>query len=529
MKAIRFNGTAWIISWLFIIGLATAIRFYRLSDPSVWADEAFSVLLSRHSPAFIWVHTAFDVHPPFYYELLHYWMMLWGDSPFAVRSMSAVMGVVGVALGIWLTELAANRKAAVWAGVMLAILPITVRYSQEARMYALMASLMFASTIALFCWVRQPSKYRFLVVYVLLMSAGFYTHYFSAICVVAHWCYMGLLGARGIYTPVLIRRLAWWLANVAIIVAYSPWLYTLWDRLSARDVVNQTGSMGWIAGVTLGTLPSAHWRTLMAANGKALFESLYLGVPAVMFILAIGLVLKDRSRYQFPSALIIYTYVPLVLVFLLSLVKPMFMERYLFFSLMALPIVIVLLLESVPYKALKWGALLLFIALECVGLRTVYIQREDLDGNRNRQALPFDEMATYVAQSSMPGDRMVVEDGLWYFSVLYYNELPSLPQLHRGIDSGLGSSTILMPSAAQVYLSDMAFIPEGNCRVWWLGRRGGSTVFPDSWQQLSERPMGTMDLRLFQTAPDPKGAVCPPPEASNDLALQNRVKKIMSD
>ncbi|MCK3843573.1 glycosyltransferase family 39 protein [Pseudomonas sp. W15Feb34] len=525
MNTSRVYGAVCITIWLLIIGLATVIRFYRLGDPFMWTDEAFSVLLSRHSPAFIWLHTANDVHPPFYYELLHYWMKLWGDSPFAVRSMSAVMGVAAVALGIWLAELVANRKVAMWAGVMLATLPIALRYSQEARMYALMTVLLFASTIALLYWVRQPSKYRFLWVYVLLISASFYTHYFTVMCVIAHWGYLGLLSVRGTHRPSLIRRLAWWLANVSIVVAYSPWLFTLWNRLSTSDVANQTGSMGWIAGATIGTLPSAFWRALMATSGNTLFDSLYYVVPLVVFIMAIRLLLRDRSQHQFPSALVIYTYVPLLVVFLVSLILPMFMERYVFFALMGLPILIALLLDRVRPSVLKGGVILAVVALEFVGLRTVYSQREDLDGSRNRQDFPFEEIASYVAQSSTLGDRMVVDGGLWYFSVLYYNQSLVMPQLHRDIDSGLGSSTILVPSAAQVYISDLASIPHSNCRVWWLGRKGIDVMFPDSWQQLSERSMGTMDLRLYQTAPDATGAGCPAPEPSNDTALRHRVKK----
>ncbi|WP_218180076.1 hypothetical protein, partial [Pseudomonas gingeri] len=112
----------------------------------------------------------------------------------------------------------------------------------------------------------------------------------------------------------------------------------------------------------------------------------------------------------------------------------------------------------------------LLVSLEVIGLRTLYSQREDLDGNRNRGDFPFEEMATYIARSSIPGDRLVVDGSLWFFSVIYYNESPIRPQLHRNIDSGIGSSTVPMPSAAQIYISDLALLPDGNCRVWWVGR-----------------------------------------------------------
>lgn len=437
MNRIQAAGAGRMAVWLLIIALAATTRFYRLSDPFVWTDEAFSVLLGRHSPVSIWMHTAFDVHPPLYYELLHYWMKCFGDSPFVIRSMSAVMGVAAVALGMWLTRLVANRHAAIGAGLMLSLLPIAVRYSQEARMYTLMVLLLFAATIALIYWVRQPSQYRFLLAYVVLMSCSFYTHYFTALCVISHWGYLGVWGLRSRHTPSALRRLAWWLANVAIVLAYVPWLYTLWGLLGSADVSNQTGSMGWIKGATLGTLPAAFWRAWIALSGQDLLAPLQFIPPLLMFILSMGMVLKDRSQYQLPTAMVIYTYLPLVVVFLVSLKLPMFMERYVVFALMGMPIVLALLLEKVRSKTLKWGLMLLVVALELVGLRTLYCQREDIDGSRSRQDLPFEEMAAYVARASLPGDRMVVDESLWYFSVIYYNESPFLPQLHRDIDSAL--------------------------------------------------------------------------------------------
>ena len=44
-------------AWIFfggvfvILALATSMRFYGLREPYLWYDEAFSILLSRHTPA----------------------------------------------------------------------------------------------------------------------------------------------------------------------------------------------------------------------------------------------------------------------------------------------------------------------------------------------------------------------------------------------------------------------------------------------------------------------------------------------
>ncbi|MFJ4248603.1 hypothetical protein [Pseudomonas sp. NPDC089741] len=55
------------------------MRFYAIAVPAIWYDEAYSLLLAREAPARIWALTALDVHPPLYYVLLHYWILLWGD------------------------------------------------------------------------------------------------------------------------------------------------------------------------------------------------------------------------------------------------------------------------------------------------------------------------------------------------------------------------------------------------------------------------------------------------------------------
>jgi len=39
---------------------------------------------------------AADVHPPFYYVLLHYWITVFGTSESAVRLLSALFGVLAI-------------------------------------------------------------------------------------------------------------------------------------------------------------------------------------------------------------------------------------------------------------------------------------------------------------------------------------------------------------------------------------------------------------------------------------------------
>ncbi len=214
---------------------------------------------------------------PLYFMLLHGWTGLFLETAFfSIRSLSALPGIATVGLGVWLVDLLATRRAALMAGVLLALLPTAVRYSQEVRMYSLLGLWLIGATIALVCWIKRPQRTRYLVIYTLLMSAAFYTHYFTALCVLCHWLYLGLIRVQSGYRLRHIQRSGWWLANVAIVALYLPWLPNLLDLVQHMDQLKANGDVGWEAPVTLGSLPSMIWSFLIQDDGENLPTLVFL-------------------------------------------------------------------------------------------------------------------------------------------------------------------------------------------------------------------------------------------------------------
>ena len=166
---------------LFILLLATALRFYRLDAQSFWNDEGNSARVSERSLALILEGTASDIHPPLYYLLLRGWRELLGDSEFGLRSLSAFAGVAVVALVVDLGRVAypgRGRPTALLAGLLAALSPALIYYSQEARMYALLALWAALSTLLLLRLPGRAYSHRLALAYVLTSAAGLYTHYF---------------------------------------------------------------------------------------------------------------------------------------------------------------------------------------------------------------------------------------------------------------------------------------------------------------------------------------------------------------
>ena len=226
---------------LFILLLATALRFYRLDAQSFWNDEGNSARLSERSLALILEGTASDIHPPLYYLLLRGWRELLGDSEFGLRSLSAFAGVAVVALVVALGRVAypgRGRPTALLAGLLAALSPALIYYSQEARMYALLALWAALSTLLLLRLPGRAYSHRLALAYVLTSAAGLYTHYFyPAVLLWQNILVLIHIGheARSPHpltsspphpsVPSPLRRLGHWAALMLLtLLLYLPWL-----------------------------------------------------------------------------------------------------------------------------------------------------------------------------------------------------------------------------------------------------------------------------------------------------------------
>lgn len=495
--------------WLLpILILAALVRLYQVTQPSIWYDEGFSVLVSAYPPADIWFHSAQDVHPPLYYLLLHGWTAVFGNGVFAVRGMSVLAGVVGVGLAEWLVSVIATRRAAIVTGVLLALLPIAVRYSQEARMYALMGVWLLGATLALVYWVQQPQRHRYLVIYAALMTAAFYTHYFAAVCVLSHWLYLLVLRLTLKEQPLLTRP-AWWIANAAIVLLYLPWVPELIGQMA------HTQDVDWIPAPSLYTLPSVIWQYLTLNDGKALPWPIYALMPLLLVLIIGWVALRDSGPYRFNALLASYTLVPLLAVFLVSFELPLFSTRYFVFAAMGVPILLAIALDrlALRYRGLALTGLTLLIGMQSVGLHNVYTQNNHLNDPIHDLNNHVGEMTAYINEHFEPGDRILVHGNYWYLSVVYYNASGTRPLLYTppsaaGISSrprNTGAGTLFYQNADTTYIDHLDDLPVGTQRVWLaFGLDAvGLVAVPDHWTLLAVRNFGDTQLRLYTLHPPP--------------------------
>jgi len=240
-----------LIAALLILLLAAGLRFYRLDAQSFWNDEGNSARLSERTIPLILEGTASDIHPPLYYLMLRGWQELVGETEFGLRLLSAFLGVGLVALtmtfasqtfvlsvhvgdGRWQAKKQKSHNLAMLAGLLTAVNPALVYYSQEARMYELLAFLGILSTVLLIHWLRGATKLRSktAVLYVLTLTAGLYTHYFFPAIIVTHTVMLLVVAQFGKlryfgkerFDKSLYSFLRWLTLTAAAVFLYLPWL-----------------------------------------------------------------------------------------------------------------------------------------------------------------------------------------------------------------------------------------------------------------------------------------------------------------
>ncbi len=152
MKLSRYLTLSMLV---FVLLLAAWLRFYRIEYQSYWNDEGNSRVLAERSVAVIVRSAAADIHPPGYYLALKVWRGLVGESEFGLRSFSTLAGLVLVALLYRLGREYFDATAAVAAALLGAVNPFLIYYAQEARMYALLATLSAASFLLFSKWLKS--------------------------------------------------------------------------------------------------------------------------------------------------------------------------------------------------------------------------------------------------------------------------------------------------------------------------------------------------------------------------------------
>ena len=217
-----------------IVAVACLLRVYQLGTQEIWFDEAFSFHMATRRDVLGLLLA--ENSPPLYYLLLRGWVGLVGQSEAALRIISALAGTLFVAAIIWAGRELVAPGAGLWSGLMAAVAPIHVYYSQEARAYALL-TLALALTYAALGRALRTNAWRWWMFGAAGAALALYTHYFAL---------LGLLSTAALVraAPGPGRWRRYLSAGLGSGLVFAPW--AVWSfLLTPRSQV----PFAWIRGI----------------------------------------------------------------------------------------------------------------------------------------------------------------------------------------------------------------------------------------------------------------------------------------
>ena len=245
----RLTTATWLMAGMAIV-LGIVFRFANLGAPLFWQDEAYTALrVTGHTNAAYRrifdgrVHSVAQVrsfvtldpkrgvgdvaralaaeepqHPPAFYVLDRLWIGAFGSTPAGFRGLSALLGIVGIALAFALgVTLGGDRRAGALFAGLFALSPLLVLYSRQAREYGFFADATLLGTLifTLALRSRRPGAWA---AYAATVALGAYVDPIYVLVALAH-------GICTLFEPQRVRALlAWTLACAVAALSFLPWL-----------------------------------------------------------------------------------------------------------------------------------------------------------------------------------------------------------------------------------------------------------------------------------------------------------------
>ena len=187
------TSALWALAGL--IALGAAVRFATLGLQSYHHDEVITVarVIPGSFTDMLRQVKGSESNPPLYYVLAWGWAKAFGTGEVTMRSLSALFGVATIPFAYCAGRELSSRRAGLIAAALVAVNPMLIWYSQEARSYAL---LVFFGAASLFFFARalRTGGARDLALWALASALALCSHYFAvfAVGIEAFWLLVAL-------------------------------------------------------------------------------------------------------------------------------------------------------------------------------------------------------------------------------------------------------------------------------------------------------------------------------------------------
>jgi mannosyltransferase len=466
------------LTLLFLVAAGLAVGFLHLASKPFWFDECFSVEVARigwkNFLRLLWWREA---NMSLYYLLLRIWLSVGvhlGQSPFFIRSLSVFISAATLPMTYWLARLLYDRRVGLIAAGLFTFNAYNVRYAQEARSYALFLLLATISSGFLIAYLREPTR-RNWIGYVLVSVLAVYAHFYALLLVAAHGLAVGWLGdgrarveAAAPAYPQLRR--GWIIIGLAVL------------PLLVFVAKTGAGPIRWIRRPGLGEVLEFYQNLAGGSNWVLLMVCAVVGGAAVMPIRKQVFAREQNWETWRVQLLLIWLFFPGALTVLLSLVRPVFLGRYLIFC---LPALLILVAAGLARLRQAW-LLAVLTGILLLGLQGIFfVYGHDFDDQRDASGAA----TNFILDHTQAGDAVVFHIAATRVAYELFRSLRAGENTASpGFTAQVGPEILFPRHGAGLDYRDftgkptadfLGAIGDSHSRVWIMLMNNGSAENPD--------------------------------------------------
>jgi mannosyltransferase len=379
---------------MLVTGLAAILRILYLTSKSFNLDEGLSLFLARMDFAsFRHFVSSVEMNMVLYYALLRGWLHV-GTGEFVVRLLSVIPAVATVPVVYAIGARLADRRVGQIAALLLAVQPMHVEFSQEARSYAWAVLLVSLSSLYFLRATELPSGGN-LAAYSLTSALAVYAHVFAGLVLVSQWAALCFRDRK----DVPWRKLSAALVLLAMLLAPA-----------FVAILRSSGYVRWIP------KPTGHgFVEVLYSLTLSRFRCL---VYLVLWAAAVWAGIKLRSERWRCGFLALWLFAPVMITIAVSFYKPLLVPRYL---LVCVPASVLLAAAGLMQLNRIPAAILLSLAcLYSIRGDSFYYRHPDLTED-------WRSATRHVLARLSPGEFVVLLPGFSKYTFEYYRRTAGVP------------------------------------------------------------------------------------------------------
>lgn len=488
-KVLNFNYNSnnltrkqWRIFTSLLVLCATAIRLINLEKESIWIDEAYSIILANHSINEIIQGTIADQHPPLYYVLLKLWLNS-DSSLYTARLFSVLLGVFLVFQSIVFTRKLLGDIASLEVGLLTTLSSALVWYSQEARMYILLAVLTMGS---MYFFIEMIAGRKTTYIYSVLTILALYTHYFAIFILLSQVSATAILWLYKKIEKKAIRDFI--RACFLIIIAFLPWFPIMVYQ-------SQNHPLLWIEPVNFRMFSDTLLR-LTFSSGILLLPLTLRYTVFFVYIATILCIHKINKNTHFLIVLL-WALLPMITVFVISFVNPIFQHKQFIMLIYPLLLIYVWISYSVNLRGFKHLMISGIILIS--GAYLIFQQSINTKDN-------WRELGYYLNQKALSSDGIFCNPAASKLPLQFYleerYEVVGYPYNYNILNGGWNGEKISLNNIEEI-MKDKVFMKN---RIWIV------EFFPEFWdpeglivkslnkncELTDQKRYGNISLRLYE-------------------------------